>query len=231
MPVGRSGETSAAIAGWSSRRRADGGVKIQSDDAATRSGPRRSGPGGDRRRRRHDLGRNVGATRARSGQCALLGNRKLRRGSDDGAVSDFKLAQLPGGVFDAGWRRNHRGLRPAEGVRCRRRLQVGRRCNDGILDSRRNARHFCSKSGHGLDVELRLRRLIGPGNDIGQWDISVQLDVRRRDNGLTAIVRFARHGDDRLRRKLWVGLRAARGFFVARVNWGQIRVRLVNEDL
>src|SRR5712671_5905840 len=68
-----------------------------------------------------------------SGHGTLLANWELRRGCDDGAVSNVKVTESAGRVLDA-WRgRNDNGLRSLK-CSCRRLANIRRRRYDGALD-------------------------------------------------------------------------------------------------
>ncbi len=231
MALGSSGEGTAAIPGWRVRWRAYGGMQIQRNDTAGLS-KRRSGRscGRNRRGRSNDLRTTTDAVRSRSRarSSALFGNRELRCGRDHGALSDVQITDWTSRCgLDARRRRDDRRLqslisscvrspqirrRSYHRIVQRRRISaipdiglVSGRRYDGVLYLRCDSRNLGGRGqGNGRDREPRLFSLVGPRHDVRQGHVALQLDVRRRDDGLRSVVGLRRQRDDRLAREFRV---------------------------
>src|ERR1700732_3290756 len=222
-------------------------MEVQRNHTAPRSKVPRRRCSRNRRRRRNEL-RNAAADRrgTRAANGALFGDRKLGRRGNHGTRADVQLAERTSGrVLDAWRRRNDGRLRRLEGGRVRN-TQVGWRSDYRVLQRRRipPLHKMRSVGGRGHDGTLQLGsdadnirsggqrdgrnrqpwllHAVRPCHDVGQSDVVFQLDVWWRDDRLRSIVGFGRNRNNRLARKLRVGLRGLSLLRAASIEWWKI---------
>ncbi len=230
MPFGRSGEAAAAIARRGIWRSANCGMKVECNHSSAGAGASRRAEG---RRRCDDLRRTSLLRCEHSGtsarECALFVQGKLRSGSNHRTVCDVEIAETARCASRyVGWRSDHGSLRSLKHFP-RYRCDVRRRRDNGAFHAWREARDLGRRNGwSGADRKLRLSR---PCDDVGQRNVMLQLNIGRRDDGLRAIVRFRRQGNDGLSRVLRIGLAGLSGIRAASVERREVFRRRVVDDI
>ncbi len=223
-------------------------MQIQGNQRPAVRRPRRTGSRHAQRWRRRNNLRYCPRRRARR---VLIRERKLRRWRNHGSAGNVDVSQTRGNRLHIWWRRDDCRLRRLKFVarRCgdvrRRRHDRGLhlwqiapatqpprvrwRRNHGIFHLWRNPRQ--AGSWNQRRGRNRHRRLFPPRHNVGQRHIALHPHIRRGDNRLPLIVRFARHGNYWLRRSHRIGLLRFSGIRAQRIKRRKIFRRLVVDHL